>query len=216
MTASEVQYVLDELGTVVDAQPADHPLRRVDRDNSLVYESGGDFDMNLAMEDLENDLMQANYVGARFADRDSSYIGTTPNLDTEAVVGVRIIGYSGGYGHVDPEGVDGVLFQGTDSALVERCMDALRSGLKFPDAGRTDVGYTHLTITNEAYVMAAWQDFYRADFDVVLSGFETLFPRDVLEVQSGQAHIVNTGDTERYDRATVDGTLLVDGTLELG
>ena len=171
MTATEVQYVLDELGSVVDAQPADHPLRRVDRDNSLVYDSGGSFDMTQAMEDLENDLKQANYVGARFADRDSSYIGTKPRLDTESVVGVRIIGYSGSYGHVDPLGNDGVPFQGTDDALVEQCMDAIRDGLQFPDAGRTDVAFTHLTITNESYPMAAWQSFYRADFDVVFDGF---------------------------------------------
>lgn len=171
MTATEVEYVLDELGTVVDAQPADHPLRRVDRDNSLVYESGGAFDMTQAMDDLEDKLKQANYVGARFADRDSPYVGTSPMLDTESVVGVRIIGYSGSYGHVDPLGEDGVPFQGTDDALVEQCMAALRDDLQFPDAGRTNVAFTHLTITNESPVMAAWQDFHRYDFDVVLSGF---------------------------------------------
>jgi len=174
MTATEVQYVLDELGAVVDAQPADHPLKRVDRDNSLVYDDGGAFDMTQAMDNLENDLQKANYVGARFADRESTYIGTNPNLDTESVVGIRIIGYSGRYGHVDPLGNDGVVFQGIDGALVEQCMDALRDGLQFPDAGRTDVAFTHLTITNESPVMAAWQDFYRYDFDVVFDGFEDL------------------------------------------
>ena len=56
MTAAPVEWVLDELGAVVDAQPAAHPLRRVDRDNSLVYDDWGDFDMNRAMEDLEKAL----------------------------------------------------------------------------------------------------------------------------------------------------------------
>lgn len=186
MTAEEVKYVLDELGAVVDDVAGEYTvthndgstspaqIKRVDRDNSLLYDHIGTLDMTLSMEDLKNDLEKGNYVGARFADRDSSYIGTNPNLDTESVVGVRIIGYSGGFGHVDPLGEDGVPFQGTDDALVERCMAALRDGLEFPDAGRTDVAFTHLTITNESPVMAAWQDFHRYDMDVIMSGFEEL------------------------------------------
>lgn len=174
MTAKPVQWVLDELGTVVDAQPEDHPLRRVDRDNSLVYDDGSDFDMTQAMEDLENDLKKANYVGARFADRAPEYIGTNPDLDLEEVVGIRIIGYSGSYGHVDPLGNDGVVFQGTDGALVEQIRSTLYDALKFPDAGRTNVAFTHLTITNEAPLMSNWQEFFRYDFDVAFDGFGEL------------------------------------------
>lgn len=174
MTAAPVEYVLDELGVVVDAQPAAHPLTRVDRDNALVYEGGGEFDMTAAMEDLENDLKQANYVGARFADRSGDYIGSAPNLDLEAVVGVRIIGYSGSYGHVDPLGEDGVVFQGDNDALVEQIRSTLLDALDWPDAGRTNVSFTHLSVTNESPVMAAWSDFYRYDMDLLLNGYEFL------------------------------------------
>lgn len=174
MTAKPVEWVLDELGAVVDAQPNDHPLRRVDRDNALRYDGGGDFDMTAAMEDLENELKKANYVGARFADRSGTYIGSAPNLDLDAVVGIRIIGYSGSFGHVDPLGEDGVVFQGDDSALVEQIRSTLLDALEWPDAGRTDVAFTHLSITNESPLMAAWADFHRYDFDVAFNGFETL------------------------------------------
>ena len=174
MTAQPVQWVLDELGAVVDAQPADHPLRRVDRDNSLVIDTGGSFDMSQAMDELKNDLQQANYVGARFADRSGEYVGTSPQRDLDEVVGIRILGYSGSYGHVDPLGEDGIVFQGTDNALVEQIQAALYDALQFPDAGRTDVAFTHLDITNEEPVMADWQSFYRYDFDIVFNGFETL------------------------------------------
>lgn len=225
MTAEEVQYVLDELGTVVDDVATEYTIthpsgstspvqtKRVDRDNALLYDGGGTFDMEQSITEMEDDLKKGNYVGARFADRDSSYIGTTPNLDTESVVGVRIIGYSGSYGHVDPLGENGVPFQGTDDALVERCMEALREGLKFPDAGRTNVAFTHLTITNESPVMAAWQEYYRYDFDIVFDGFEEIYPADTLTVHSGEAYIVNEGDTEYYDSVRVDGLLLVEGEL---
>ena len=182
MTAKPVEWVLDELGAVVDDVAANYTLgngdpvqlHRVDRDHSLRYDGGGNFDMSASMEDLENDLKNGTYVGARFADRDGSYIGTNPNLDLESVIGVRIIGYSGSFGHIDPMGENGIPFQGTDEALVERIRSTLYDALEWPDAGRTDVSFTHLTITNEAPAMAEWQDYHRYDFDVAFDGFETL------------------------------------------
>lgn len=177
MTAAPVQWILDELGAVVDAQPQDHPLRRVDRDNSMRYDGAGVFDMGQSMSKLKNDLQEANYVGARFADRDGSYIGTEPDRDLDEVVGVRVIGMSGRgdtFGHVDPLGAEGVPFQGTDSALVEQIQDTLHASLQWPDAGRTNVSFTHLSIANEAPLSAAWADYYRYDFDVVFDGFEEL------------------------------------------
>jgi len=175
MTADVVKWVLDELGAVVDDQPTAHPLWRVDRDNSLVYEGDGDFDISRARPRTEEDLRHANLVGARFADRSASYIGTAPDLDLEAVVGVRVSGLtSREYGHIDPTGDDGVVFQGTDDSLVQDCTDALYDALKFPDAGRTPVSFTGLRITNATPSMAEWQDGYSYDFDVTFSGFERL------------------------------------------
>ena len=174
MTATPVAWVLDELGSVVDAQPTDHPLRRVDRDNALLYDGGGTFDMSQSIRSRTADLEKANYVGARYAAPTEEYIGTNPNLDSEHVVGIRIEGYSGGFGHIDPLGNDGVVFNGTDNSLVQQIKDALRDQLKFPDAGRTNVAYTHLTITNQSPAMADWDEYHRYDMDVLLSGYETL------------------------------------------
>jgi hypothetical protein len=177
MTATVVKWILDELATVVDGQPDDHPLRRVDRDNNLRYDDGGTFDMEQSMTKLKNDLEDANYVGARFADRDGSYIGTEADRDLDEVVGVRVVGMTarnGEFGHIDPLGEKGVRFQGTDDALVEQIQNVLFEALKWPDAGRTNVTFTDLSITNEAPLSAAWADFYRYDFDVVFNGFEEL------------------------------------------
>jgi hypothetical protein len=174
MTAKPVEFVLDELGAVVDAQPAAHPLRRVDRDNSLLYEGGGTFDMSGATKQRTAELKNSNIVGAAFVDRSGEYIGTNPNLDLESVVGVRIEGYGGNYGHVDPRGEGGVVFHGTDGSLVDQIRSTLYDALRFPDAGRTDVTFTHLSITNQTPAMSDWADHYRYDFDVVFDGFEDL------------------------------------------
>ena len=131
--------------------------------------------MSAAMEDKQDDFTRANFVGARYASPTEEYTGTNPTLDAEHVVGIRVEGYSGSYGHVDPLGQDGVVFNGTDDSLVQQIKDALRDQLKYPDAGRTPVSYTHLTITNQSPAMADWQDYYRFDADVVFDGFETLF-----------------------------------------
>jgi len=174
MTATPVKWVLDELGAVVDAQPADHPLRRVDRDNSLLYDGGGAFDMSAAITDRTSSFRKANYVGAAFVGRDGSYVGTEPDRDLEEAVGIRIEGYSGSYGHVDPLEEDGVVFHGTDGALVEQIRSTLFNALEYPDAGRTNVGFTHLDIVNQAPALTDWEEHYRYDFDVVFDGFETL------------------------------------------
>lgn len=174
MTATPVKWVLDELGAVVDAQPDDHPLARVDRDNSLLYDSGGTFDMSASMEKRTDGFKKANYVGASYAGRDGSYIGTEADLDLQETVGIRIEGYSGSYGHVDPRGEDGVVFHGTDAALVEQIRSTLYDALEYPDAGRTGVGFTHLSITNETPALTDWEEHHRYGFDVVFDGFETL------------------------------------------
>lgn len=175
MTATAVAWVLDELGTVVDAQPADHPLRRVDRDNSQVYEGAQTVDMSSPIRDRTGDLQEANFVGASLADRSGTPIGTEYDLDLETVVGIRIEGaHHSEWGHIDPAGTDGVVFEGADGSLVEQIRSAIYDGRRFPDAGRVDVSFTHLTITNEVSQSSDWADYYRYDFDVVFDGFEEL------------------------------------------
>ena len=174
MTATVVEWVLDELGAVVDAQPDAHPLTRVDRDNALLYDGGGAFDMSASIRKRTDGFKKANYVGASYGAPDTSYIGTEPNLDLQEVVQLRIEGYSGSYGHVDPTGQDGVVFHGTDNALVQQIKDTLRDALKFPDAGRTDVAFTHLEIANDTPALTDWEEHFRYDLDILFDGFETL------------------------------------------
>ncbi len=50
MTA-EVDWVLEQFGDVVTDQPDAHPLYRVDRDGSLVYETGESLDMQGPIHD---------------------------------------------------------------------------------------------------------------------------------------------------------------------
>jgi len=174
MTATPVKWVLDELGAVVDAQPADHPLRRVDRDNTLLYDGGGTFDMGGSTRSRTGELQRANFVGASYADRGDGYAGTSPSLDIEEVVGLRVEGlHHSEYGHVDPLGEDGVIFHGTDGALVQQIVDALYDALQYPDAGRSPVGFTHLSIDYFPDV-SAYADHYDYRLDVRFDGFEEL------------------------------------------
>lgn len=165
MSAPEVQWVLDQLQSVVNNQPADYPLERIDRDNSEILE--GSVDTRRA------ELQDANYVGAALVDRSTSPIGTEYDHDVEAVVGVRIEGYSGDFGNIDPDGQDGVVFAG-DGGLVEQIRDAVLVKRTFPAAGGSDTEYTHVAIQNEAPQSSNYADYWRHDFDLVFSGFETL------------------------------------------
>jgi len=78
--------------------------------------------------------------------------------------------HCGEFGHIDPDGANGVPFD----ELVSRCKDALWSERTWPAAGPSDVTYTHLQLQNEANTSQQYSDFYRADWDIVLSGFEEL------------------------------------------
>jgi len=175
VTATPVKWVLDELGAVVSAQPSDHPLNRVDRDNTLLYDGGGSFDMSGSVRSRTGELQRANFVGATYADRGESYIGSEANLDLDETVGLRIEGlHHSEHGHIDPLGNDGVVFHGTDTSLVQQIIDQLHDGLAFPDAGRTDVSFTHLALANHAPQSDQWADAYRYDVDILFDGFEEL------------------------------------------
>jgi hypothetical protein len=174
MTATPVNWVLDELGAVVDAQPDDHPLKRVDRDNALLYDGSGDFDMSGSVRSRTGELQTANFVGASYADRSESYVGTAPNLDLDEVVSLRIEGlHHSEWGHVDPAGDEGVVFHGTDTSLVQQVTDTLLDALAYPDAGRTSVAFTHLSIEHFPDV-SAYADHYDYRLDITFDGFEAL------------------------------------------
>jgi len=166
MSSPAVEWVFDQLQSVVDAQPADHPLERIDRDTSELLD--GD------IRTRKRELRAANYVGAATADRSETPIGTEYNLDVEEVVGIRIEGLDhSAKGHIDPDGQHGVVFDG-DPGLVQEIKTAIYQGRRFPDAGRTPVNFTGLQLTNHAPQSSRFADYYRYDFDVVFRGYEDL------------------------------------------
>ncbi|WP_135806211.1 hypothetical protein [Halorussus marinus] len=165
MSSPEVDWVLAQLGSVVGSLTV--PLRRVDRDESTIL----DGDIRSRTEDLQ----QANYVGATLADVATEPRGAEYNLSREAVVGVRIEGLNHSeWGHVDPDGSEGIVWQNGDTGLVDRIRSTLLAERTWPDAGGTDVSYTHLEVANQAPQSELYADYYRYDFDVVFDGYEDL------------------------------------------
>ncbi|WP_200895661.1 hypothetical protein [Halorubrum saccharovorum] len=60
----EIQFLLEDvLDAVVDAQPEDHPLFRVNRDTSTVYETDETLDMQTPIQTRKKQLQRANFVG---------------------------------------------------------------------------------------------------------------------------------------------------------
>lgn len=170
MTAPEVTWTLEQIGSVISA--IDEPLKRIDRDESLVYDGDGTApDMTESIRERTEELRKANFVGAHLADRSPTPIGTEYDHTIEAVVGLRIEGlHESEWGHVDPEGIDGIAFDD----LVRRIRRAILASRGFPDAGDTHTSYTDLQFANEADTSDDWADYYRYDLDVVFSGFEEL------------------------------------------
>jgi hypothetical protein len=174
--SEEVDWALDQLASVVDDQPADHSLRRVDRDDSEVYETGQTVDMETPIHDRTGQLEKANFVGVSLADRAPTPIGTSFDYDLETVLGVRIEGLTadgGEWGHIDPDGADGVPFDGA-GGLVPQIRAALLANRTFPDAGRPAVDYTDVRTANEVNQSSNYSDYFRYDFDLVFSGYEEL------------------------------------------
>lgn len=171
MTA-ELDWVLEQFAPVATSVAADYSLRkggdatleRVNRDDSEVLGEN--------IRTSRGDLQKAAYIGATHADTVRDPIGTEYDADREVVVGVRLTGlHWGDHGHIDPDGENGIPFD----ELVRRCKDALWSERTWPDANsREDVYYENLELQNEANTSQQYTDFYRADWDVVFSGYEDL------------------------------------------
>ena len=160
--SAEVDWVLAQLQSVVDDQPADHPLTRVNRDDSELLEG------NIRTRTAE--LQESNYVGAALASVDATPIGTEFDQNVERIVGVRVEGlYCGDstYGHANGDGVD-------FDDLVAAIQSALQAKREFPNVDRASTTYRSLYIENHAPQSAQHRDYYRYDFDVRFSGHETL------------------------------------------
>jgi hypothetical protein len=159
--SAPVDFTLNQLSALTDQLTT--PLELVDRDNSRLFDSG--------IRERRGELQEANYVGATLASREPTPIGTEYDHQLDTVVGVRIEGlHHDEFGYVDPDENNGIPFDD----LVDDVRRQLLAARRFPDAGRANVSFTDLTITNESPAMSDWADYFRYDLDVIYSGFETL------------------------------------------
>lgn len=173
--SSERDWVLQQFADVVDDIANEYTLdsgdpvelEHVNRDESRLLEQG--------LDSIRGELRNAAFVGATHVDTVRTPIGTEYDAEREVVIGVRATGLtSAKYGHIDPSGEDGIPFDNGDDGLVQRLKNALWSERTWPDAAPSDGYYTHLELANEANTSQQWADFYRADWDVVFTGYEDL------------------------------------------
>jgi len=181
VTHPSVEWVLEQVGSVVDSVAADYSqadgsdvvVRRVDRTTNRIYDGSGTLDMSAPIHQRAGALERGVYIGAAYADRSSEPIGTEYNLDVDEVVGVQLEGLTardGHGGHVDPDGEWGIPW----SAFVRRVRTAIYDGRTYPGAGGPNVSFTHLRLTNEAPRSDDFSQYYAHNFDVVFDGFEEL------------------------------------------
>lgn len=171
MSTHEVEYLLETLADVVDEQPAEHPLRRVDRDASRVYETGSSLDMQTPLYKRKAELEKANYVGVASQTTEPTPAGPNQRYELSATCSIRLEALTrdgGNYGHVHPDGEDGAP---TFDELFRAVFDAVRAEMSYPDVGRPGVAYRDLTITNIDEQLSDDKDFYRAEFDVQFRGY---------------------------------------------
>lgn len=171
MSTHEVEFLLDVFSDVADAQPADHPLRRVDRDTSRVYETGAPLDMTRPLYTREADLEAANHVGVASQTTDPTPAGPNQRYELVATASIRLEALTregGQYGHVHPEREDGAP---TFDTLFRGVLDAIRAEMSYPGVGRPGVAYRDLTLTNVDEQLSDYKDFYRAEFDVQFRGY---------------------------------------------
>lgn len=177
--SSEVDWVLTQLGSVVDSVATDYTqadgssvvVKRVDRDNAEIYDGSGSLSMASSIRSRSGELEKGVFIGATLADSAPTPRGFDYNTTIERTVGVRIEGlHETEWGHVDPDGADGVPFD----ELVERVRQALYAAREFPAAGDDGVEYGTLFIENEAPNSSAYADFFQHSLDVRFRGRQSL------------------------------------------
>lgn len=171
MSVLEVSFVLDKIKANWSAGTyANIPLERVDRTESDHLDGS----VRSHTEDLQAD----NFVGATLSGRAATPIGTEYDHGIETVVPVRIEGlHTTTYGKIDP---DASLPPGNANdpvpweELVYEIRDAILTERKEPATGRSGISYRDLIVQDWTDDSADYGDYYRADFDVVFRGYETL------------------------------------------
>jgi hypothetical protein len=170
----EVQFILDELAPLVAIQPPDHPLVRIDMDNSRVYEGTATV-ANTPDSDITPqrgfDLQRANAVKVATDDRSDQPLGTNYDLDTEVTLSVTLSGLSyEASGNIDPDSVNGVNFDAIGSDL----RFALLDNRTYPDHPRFRDAKLDLRITDETDTSSAYADTYERSYSVLLRGRQIL------------------------------------------
>lgn len=167
--SAEVDWLLATLNSVVAAQPTDHPLYRVDRDETRTYTAAGALGTVPSVRSREGELQEANFVGVALADS----VPTAEINDTERVevtLSVRLEGlHHEQFGHVDPAGTEGVPWQG----LLDDVREAIRAERSYPAVGRPGIKYHTALITVEAPQSSQHRDYFRHDMDITLRGHST-------------------------------------------
>ncbi|PHQ46356.1 hypothetical protein DJ68_07825 [Halorubrum sp. C3] len=165
----EIQFLLEDvLGPVVDARPADHPLFRVNRDDSTVYETGSKLDMQAPIQTRKKQLQRANFVGVASQSTDPTPAGPGSRYELQMATSLRLEGMSAAKrGHIDHPDVDAVPFE----TLFQDVFEAAQGAMSYPDVGRPGVSYLDLTITNIDDSQSDHSDFHRAEFDMLFRGY---------------------------------------------
>lgn len=168
MSSYEVDFLLGVLQPIVADQPADHPLHRVDRDESEVYETGEAIDMQQPMSKRLEALKRANFVGVSSETSTPTPAGPGQRYEMQEACSIRLEGLTADeWGHIDGTNQDAVPFE----TLFDDVFEAVRTEMSYPDVGNPRVSYRDLTITNVDDASSEWSDFYRASFDVVFRGY---------------------------------------------
>jgi hypothetical protein len=170
VTAPETQWVFDTVAGIVDgtslawgsvSEVADDavPARRVDRNESEIYDGAG-------IQKRKGDLKKSNYISAALVDDDESHGGFGDEYNAEAIVSLRVEGLTHReHGHVDPDGEDGIDF----TTFYHLVRDELQENDEHPDvAGR---GYHTVFLENGTNRSGDYADFYDYRVDVRFDGF---------------------------------------------
>lgn len=178
---TEVNWVLEQLGSVVDHLENNYTnrnnnpvtLKRVNRDDSSVYDGSESLDLNEPIHKRSDSLEGGNYVSATLADRAPEPSGFEYDHELETVVSLRVEGMTsqrGLYGHVDSDGENGVPF----SVLIRKIRRTLLASRSYPQTDVPHTEYYTLLVTNDDPQSNEYRDFYRYEMDVVFQGDEQL------------------------------------------
>ena len=170
MTAPETQWVFDTLasitdgtslawGSVADVPDGAVPVRRVDRNESAIYDGAG-------IRKRKGDLKKSNYISAALVNDDESHGGFGDEYNAEAIVSLRVEGLTHReHGHVDPDGDDGIDF----TTFYRLVRDELQANDEYPAV--TGRGYQTLFLDNGTNRSRDYADFYDYRVDVRFDGF---------------------------------------------